>query len=72
MSLLDDIAAATEAYGLAVEAGTMVEPDGVPTVIVAAPMGDLGYGDIRLPAMGKLVNISNFTTVVAASLLRMP
>lgn len=44
MTLLDEIAAETEAYGLAVEAGTMVDPDGVVAVIVSTPVGDLGYG----------------------------
>jgi len=44
MSLLDDINAATNAYAIAVAAGGVVEPDGVPAVIVTPPDGDLGYG----------------------------
>jgi hypothetical protein len=44
MSQLDDIAAMTEAYGQAVESGTMIEPDGVVAVVVPVPTGNLGYG----------------------------
>jgi len=44
MTLLDDIQAATDQYVADVQAGLIIEPDGVPAVIVAAPTGDLGYG----------------------------
>lgn len=44
MSLLDDIQAAADQYVSDVQAGLVVEPDGVPAVIVPIPAGDLGYG----------------------------